>query len=91
MTYPHTPQGTGKRRGMIEERRTRFYFYENTWKNFQVSRHLFFLVPWRPYMRRFEGPTHTCDIPMCSPAVPQEIQRCGSAEGAFFWPIMSQG
>ena len=87
MTHPHTPQVTGKRIGTIGERRARFYFYENTEKIFPSFKTLFFQAPWRPYMRRFGGPTHTCDIPTCSPAVPQAIPRCGSAEGAFIGPL----
>ena len=34
MTYPHTPQGTGKRIGTIGERRAQFYFRPNTWSKF---------------------------------------------------------
>ena len=47
--------------------------------NLEVSS-TFFRAPWRPYMSGFGGPTHTCDIPMCSPAVPPVIPPCGSAE-----------
>ena len=35
------------------------------------------------------GPTHTCDIPMCSPAVPPAIPPCGGAEGAVFLKFRS--
>ena len=42
MTHTHTPQGTGKWLGTIEESWARFYFRPNTWsKYFEVSRHCF--------------------------------------------------
>ena len=54
MTYPHTLQATGKQIGTIEERRSRFYFRQNTQKEIQVSRH-FFLGPVAALYVRFWG------------------------------------
>ena len=45
MTYPHTPQGTGKRIGTIGERRAQFYFRPNTWSKFFKCRDIVFEAP----------------------------------------------
>ena len=43
MTYPHTPQGTGKRIGTIDERRERFYLRPKHLENIILSvEHVFF-------------------------------------------------
>jgi hypothetical protein len=56
-----------------------FFVYENTSKNPRQ----FFQAPWpawRPYMSGFGGPAHTCDLLMCSHAVPQAIPHTMSQE-----------
>ena len=37
MTYPHTPKGTGKRLGTIEERLARLYFRPNSGKHLEKN------------------------------------------------------
>ena len=83
MTYPHTPQGTGKRRGVIEEGRTRFYFYENTSKIFPSFETLFFSGPvealYAPFWGSHPYVRHT-NVLTCCPSRDSALWERGESQ-----------